>query len=84
MLGSKHEETTDLTSRLQELAELGTPWVVAPRRPLDDVPPPPAPLVSWQMSDVVSGAGRLYVLGANDGPCFRSATWLRSARPTAS
>ena len=86
MPGSKHDETTDLTSRLRQLAELDTPKLVAPRRPLDDVPSAssapsapsvPAPLVSWVMRDVVSGGGRMYALGAKDGPGFASATWLR-------
>ena len=88
MLGSKHDETTDLTSRLRQLAEFDTPKLVAPRRPLDDVPSAPtapttpAPLVSWVMRDVVSGGGRMYALGAKDGPGFASATWLRQgARP---
>ena len=88
MLGSKHDETMDLTSRLRQLAELDTPKLVAPRRPLDDVPSAPsapsvpAPLVSWVMRDVVSGGGRLYALGAKDGPGFVRATWLRQgARP---
>lgn len=86
MLGIKHEETLDLTSRLRQLAQLDAPRLVAPRRPPDDelsTPSTPAPLMSWVMSDVVSGGGRLYVLGASHGPSFVSATWLyQGVRPT--
>ncbi|HXH80059.1 hypothetical protein [Nocardioides sp.] len=88
---SKNHESTDLLTRsLAESEERSAPRLISPRRPLDDVIQDAIkearehpPLRRWTVGDLESGVGRMYVLGATDGPRFASTTWLHPALPLA-
>lgn len=69
---SPQEEPFDMSRRLRAL-QLQDPFgSLGPREPDPEPDPEPAP----ERHHVEAWGGRMYVLGAKDGPQFKPATWL--------